>query len=97
MTPVRAINVKVLLTVASSFVLTSLGACGDKEIRMTCDEPQPYQSVVASKHVVVPDGLDPLDNLKEMSIPEAESSPRPEGSDCIENPPPILSGGTNSQ
>ena len=97
MTPVRAFNVKALLMVASSFVLTSLGACGNDEVRTTCDEPQAYQAVVAGKHVVVPDELDPLDNFKEMPIPKAETAPRPEGSDCIENPPPILPGGEITQ
>ena len=97
MTPVRAINVKALLMVASSFVLISLGACGNDEIRTSCDEPQPYQSVVAGKHVVVPEGLDPLDSFKEMPIPKSETPPRPPGSDCVENPPAILSGETSNQ
>jgi len=94
MTPIRATTVKAVIAAASLFLLASLGACGKDKGRPTCDEPQPYQSVVAGKRVVVPDDLDPLDDLKEMPIPKAETPPRPEGAGCIENAPSILKGGT---
>ncbi len=83
---------RVLIMILSSVLLAGLSACGKDEIRTTCDEPQPYQAVVPGKRVVVPDGLDPLDEYKEMPIPKAETPPRPEGAKCIESPPPIGSG-----
>ncbi len=83
---------RVLIMILSSFLLAGIPACGKDEIRTTCDEPQPYQAVVPGKRVVVPDGLDPLDEYKEMPIPKAETPPRPEGAKCIESPPSIGSG-----
>ena len=90
MTPIR-----VFTSAAGLLLFVSLAGCfgGDKEIRVTCDEPQPYQSVVAGKRVEVPDGLDPLDEFKEMPLPKAETPPRPDGAACVENPPSILTGG----
>jgi len=86
--------IRVITTVSSLILLGSLSACGKDEIRRTCDEAQPYQSVVAGKRVVVPEGLDPLDEYKEMPVPKAETPPRPEGAECIEYPPSILTGGS---
>lgn len=73
-------------------LLVNIGACGKGEIRTTCDEPQPYQSAVAGKRIVVPDDLEPLDEAKEMRVPKAETPPRPAGSKCIEYPPSINAG-----
>ena len=78
---------RVITTVASLILLSSLVACGKEEIRTTCDELQPYQTVVPGKRVVVPEGLDALDQYKEMPIPESQSPPRPAGSACIDYPP----------
>jgi len=94
MTPVRVINVKAVIRVFSLLLLASLGACGSDKIRVICDEPQPYQSVVAGKRIEVPEDLAALDEYKEMPVPNAETPPRPPGSVCIENPPSILTGGT---
>ena len=84
MTPTRVIT-----TISSLIVLSSLVACGRCDVRTSCDEPQAYQAVVPGQRVVVPEGLDPLDQYKEMPIPKAESPPRPEGAKCIEYPPAI--------
>ena len=97
MTLIRAEIVRTVITVCSLLLLVSLSACGKDNVRVTCDEAQPYQSVVAGKRVVVPEGLDPLDDFKEMPLPKAESPPRPEGAECIENPPAILTGGAINQ
>ncbi len=94
MTPTKALS-----TVAGFLLLTSISGCfwgGDGEIVLTCDEPQAYQSVVGGKRIEVPEGLDPLDDFKEMPIPKSETTPRPEGSRCIETPPSILSGTPDS-
>jgi hypothetical protein len=84
MTPSRTITVISSLIVASCFV-----GCGNEEIRTTCDELQAYQLVVPGQRVVIPDGLDPLDQYKEMPIPESNSPPRPKGAACIDYPPSI--------
>lgn len=97
MTPIRAISVRTVATVFSLFMLASIGACGSDEIRVTCDEPQPYQSVVAGKRVEVPDDLMALDEYKEMPVPKADTPPRPAGSVCIESAPSILTGGTTDE
>ena len=97
MTPLRATSIRVVTTVLSLLLLAGLGACGSDEIRVTCDEPQPYQSVVAGKRVEVPEDLAPLEEYKEMPVPAADSPPRPAGSTCIENAPSILSGGTENE
>jgi len=80
---------------AALAILVCLSACGgDDAIKQSCDEPQHYQQVVAGKRVVVPDGLDPLNEFAEMPIPKAEGAPlRPPGSRCIELPP---SAGTSN-
>ncbi len=90
MTPIRF-----LIAVTSASLLGSLSGCWGSNISETCDEVQAYQLVVPSKRVVVPDGLDPLEEFKEMPIPKAETPPRPAGGKCIESPPSVLSGGTN--
>ena len=97
MTLLRATSIRAVTTVFSLLLLAGLGACGKDEVRLTCDEPQPYQSVVAGKRVEVPDDLVPLDQYKEMPIPAAETPPRPEGSICIESAPSVLSAGANNE
>jgi hypothetical protein len=84
MTPSR-----VIVTISSLIAVSSLVACGKDDIRTSCDELQPYQTVVPGQRVVVPEGLDSLDQFKEMSIPESQSPPRPEGAACIDYPPAI--------
>ncbi len=86
MTPIR-----VIISALSLLLLSGLGACGRGDIKLTCDEAQPYQAVVEGKRVVVPEGLDPLDDFKEMPLPKAETPPRPKGAKCIELPPSIRS------
>ena len=70
-------------------LVVGLSACGGDEVRVTCDELQPYQAVVPGKRVVVPEGLDELEDFKEMPIPKAETPPGPDDGTCIELPPLI--------
>ncbi len=77
--------------IIAAVLLGSLAACGGNEVIQDCDEEKSYESVVAGKRVEVPEGLDPLDEFKEMPIPKAETPPRPEGATCIESPPSISS------
>ncbi len=92
MTPIRF-----LLTITTAVLLGSLSACWGSKISETCDEVQAYQLVVPSKRVVVPEGLDPLEEFKEMPLPKAETPPRPAGAKCIESPPSVLIGGTKDK
>ena len=78
---------RLIATVLSLILLSSIAACGKDEVLSSCDEPQPYQAVVPGKRVEVPEGLDPLDEFKEMPIPTSKAPARPAGSKCIEHPP----------
>ncbi len=76
----------------AALILGSLAACGGKDTVMTCDDAKNYESAVAGKRVEVPDGLDSLDEFKEMPIPKAETAPRADNSRCLELPPSIVTG-----
>ena len=69
----------------------AIGGCGgNKTVDLSCDKPQPYQRAEETKRVEVPEDLDPLDELKEMPVPDAAPrAPRAEGSPCIDRPPRI--------
>ena len=77
------------LVVAALF-LGSLSACGGGKTIASCDDAKKYELVVEGKRVEVPDGLDALDEFKEMTIPKAETEARAEDAGCIEKPPSIL-------
>ncbi len=76
----------------AALIIGSLSACGGNKTNVPCDDATNYQSAVAGKRVEVPDGLDSLDEFKEMPIPKAETGPRAENSRCLELPPSILTG-----
>ena len=66
-----------------------LAACGG-DTMLACDEG-PYQAAVRAPKVTAPEGLDDLDPLNEVPLPEA--SPREEVSydgPCLESPPQVL-------
>jgi hypothetical protein len=86
MTPIR-----VIISVLSLLLLSGLSACNRGEIKLTCDELQPYQEIVGGERIVVPEGLDSLDEFKEMPLPKSDTPPRPAGSKCIDLPPSIRS------
>lgn len=76
----KGLKVAVITTIA----LVS-AACGGTP---QCQEPQPYQRARLGQSIRVPEGLDPLDPAREMTIPEP--SPRPPGEShapCLEYPP----------
>lgn len=69
-------------------LLAALTACGGQDL--TCDDVQYYQLSEEGKRVQAPEGLNDLDPLLEMPLPEASPRPaRPEGSDCFDRPPGI--------
>ena len=66
-----------------------IAGCGG-DTMLTCDEG-PYQTALRVPRVTAPEGLDNLDPMDEMPLPEA--SPREEGGydgPCLESPPQIL-------
>ena len=72
-------------------LVVALNACGGKDL--TCDEVQFYQLSEEGKRVKAPEGLDDLDPLREMPLPEASpQAERPVGSDCFDRPPGIELG-----
>ena len=82
-----------ILYLSLLLVALLLSACGG-EVNLTCDEVQTYQQAVAGKRIEVPDGLDSLDPLRELPLPEASPRPpRPAGSACIDRPPNVRIGG----
>ncbi len=81
---------KVTISIALVLLAATLTGCGKDDVIETCDEIQSYQTIVPGEKVVVPDGLDPLEELLEMPIPKAQTAPRPAGSKCIDQPPSVL-------
>jgi len=73
----------------SGLLLAALGACGGGK-NLTCDEVQYYQLSEEGERVAAPEGLDDLDPLREMVLPQASPrEPRPPGSECFDRPPKI--------
>ncbi len=73
-------------------VLAVLSGCGGVEL--TCDDVRTYQIAVEGQRIEAPEGLDDLDPLKEIPLPEASPrEPRPPGSKCIDRPPEVSIGG----
>lgn len=70
--------------------LAALSGCGGTPDR-SCDDPRLYQLAAPGKRITPPDGLDPLDQIKEIPLPDASPMPeRAKGSPCLDLPPNIL-------
>ncbi|HET6629057.1 MAG TPA: hypothetical protein VFG91_04735 [Woeseiaceae bacterium] len=72
------------VSVITAIALLTAG-CGGTP---ACREPQPYEHASLGQPIKVPEGLDPLDPSREMTIPKP--SPRPQrsaDSPCLEYPP----------
>lgn len=69
-----------------------LAACGGDGpiVEETCDEVQAYQLVTPGKKIVVPEGLDELEEFKEMPVPKSSSPARPPGLRCIDAVPAVI-------
>ncbi|MDJ0698811.1 MAG: hypothetical protein QNJ07_03060 [Woeseiaceae bacterium] len=82
-------NLRHFRVVALLCATVALAGCfGDKAIDRTCDEPKHYESAQRGERIRSPDGLDDLEEYREMPIPEAtNTTPRPAGSPCIDMPP----------
>jgi len=68
--------------------VVGLAACGGNK-NLVCDEG-PYQSAVRAPRVQAPEGLDSLEPLREMPLPEPSPRPdRPEDAPCLDSPPSV--------
>ena len=66
-----------------------IAGCGEPAM-LACDEG-PYQTAVRAPKVKAPDGLDELNPLNEVPLPEAAPpAPRPEDGPCLDYPPRII-------
>lgn len=62
-----------------------LGACGGASV---CEKPKLYEQAQPGKRIEAPEGLDPLQSAREMTIPDASPRPpREENARCLELPP----------
>lgn len=72
---------------------SQLIACGgqSKDIAASCDDRnQPYEAATEHAKIKAPEGLDDLDRMKELPLPEAAPRPdRPADAPCLELPPGV--------
>ena len=79
-------HVGVLAMLSASAALA--GCFGDKAIDRTCDEPKFYESAQRGNQIRSPEGLDELEEYRQMPIPEpTNTTPRPAGLPCVDLPP----------
>lgn len=68
-----------------------MSSCGGKDsVVVDCDEGLQYQNREPGQRVVVPEGLDQLDEFAEMPIPKADpAAAEPPPGKCTDMPPAI--------
>jgi len=71
-----------------------LGACAGSE---NCDEVQFYEVAELGKRIDVPDDLDNITGQREMVIPEASPRPPREPGTCLDRPPTLRTGETETE
>jgi uncharacterized lipoprotein len=77
---------KVIHAAALAITFVLLSGCGGGP--QVCNETQPYERSRLGKRIEVPEGLDPLDPSRELTIPEpSPRPPRAANSPCLEVPP----------
>jgi hypothetical protein len=66
-----------------------MSACGGNDSKVVdCEEGVKYQNRAEGRRVVVPEGLDPLDEFAEMPIPRADpDAAQPAPGKCADTPP----------
>ena len=83
---------KTLIRIGLIVLAMAISACGGTP-DITCDEVQYYQTAVIGKRVESPEGLDSLEEVNEMPLPEAAPRPpREPGSPCFDRPPGVSLG-----
>lgn len=78
-----------MIRVAVLLAVLVISGCGGSS-RLGCDEG-PYQAAIRAPKVKAPDGLDDLDPINEMPLPQASPrEARPADGPCLESPPEII-------
>lgn len=73
-------------------MLLGIAACGGP-VTLSCDEVRAYQLAKPGKRISAPDGLDDLDTIREIPVPEpSPRAERPPGSPCLDMPPAVQIG-----
>ena len=81
-------RVRLVAVMVTGILLSACGGNDTKEV--VCENDLRYQNRVVGKHIVVPEGLDQLDEYKEMPTPQADpSAPQPKPGTCDDMPPVI--------
>lgn len=72
----------------------AIASCGGNDTKQVdCDDGLKYQNLTVGQRVVAPEGLDQLDEFREMPIPEAApEAPEPPPGKCEDMPPLIRPG-----
>jgi len=67
----------------------AMSACGGNDTKVVdCEEGLQYQNRAEGPRVVVPEGLDPLNEFAEMPIPRADpDAAQPAPGKCADTPP----------
>ena len=79
-----------ILKVAMVLPVLALTACGGGDAVLKCESGGTYLNATETPRVRAPEGLDNLNALKEMPVPEASpQSERPAASGCLEAPPKV--------
>ncbi len=79
---------------AALVLSASLAACGGNDTKeVDCKTDLKFQNRTVGKRVVAPEGLDQLDEFREMPIPKADpNAPQPAPGTCADMPPVIRPG-----
>ena len=73
-------------------IIVTSGCAAD----LSCEEPEAYQSAVESNKIISPEGLDQLQEDRELKIVRASpKNSRSANSPCLDEPPRILSQESN--
>lgn len=83
---------KTMVSLLSAILATgALYGCGGRDLNSSCDDVELYQLAGEGKRIEPPEGLDELDEFKEIPLPEASPrAAREKGSPCLDLPPIIL-------
>jgi len=71
--------------------LLALSACRGGDV-LKCNDQVAYKRAVATPHVKAPEGLDDLDALKEIPLPEASPQAAGTGPQGCLDAPPLVTG-----
>lgn len=79
---------RLMSVIATSLLVVS--GCGGN-VDQSCDDVRVYQLAREGKRIEVPADLDPLDELREIPLPDASpQASRETGSPCLDLPPNVL-------